>query len=58
MSYRKYFEYEQCPVCGDDLVVTTDKNEYEFYDGDHVECVACDFKSVLSVDDEGGIWVQ
>lgn len=53
----KYFEYEQCPRCGDDLEVFNAEPEGIVYDGDEIRCVECDFRSGVSVDDEE-IWVQ
>lgn len=58
MKKWKYYPYESCPECGDDLEAHTD-NKFlgEFYDGDVIKCVACEFKSVVSVAD-GECWVQ
>lgn len=55
----KYFEFEQCPKCGNDVEVLTDAPLGCVQDGDKVRCVdaECGFKSCTSVDDEE-IWIQ
>lgn len=55
----KYFEFEQCPKCGNDVEVLTDAPLGYVQDGDKVRCVdaECGFKSCTSVDDEE-IWIQ
>lgn len=53
----KYFEFEQCPQCGDDLEVRNGTPEGIVTDGDEIRCVECSFKSGVSVDDEE-VWVQ
>ena len=55
----KYFEFEQCPSCGNDVEVLTDTPEGYVQDGNEVRCVDanCGFKSCVSVDDEE-IWIQ
>jgi len=57
--YEKIFIAENCPNCGDALIVTTDcaeadDNDFEqfFRDGDDVKCAAdCGFISCVSVDE-------
>lgn len=55
----KYFEFEQCPWCGNDIDVLTDAPVGYVQDGDAVRCVDanCGFRSSVSVDDEE-IWIQ
>jgi len=53
----KYFEYEQCPECGNDLEVFNNTPDGWITDGDEIRCVECDFKSGVSVD-EDEIWVH
>jgi hypothetical protein len=55
----KYFEFEQCPSCGNDVEVLTDAPAGYVQDGDAVRCVDanCGFRSSVSVDDEE-IWIQ
>ena len=36
MKTWKYFEYDQCPVCGNDVEVFTDNPEGLVTDGDEV----------------------
>ena len=59
MKEWKYFEFEQCPACGNDVEVLTSAPVGYVQDGDAVRCVdtKCGFKSCLSVDDEE-IWIQ
>jgi hypothetical protein len=53
----KYFEFEQCPCCGNDLYVFNNLPYGYVNDGDAVRCYQCKFKSGISVDDEE-VWVQ
>lgn len=36
-------DFDECPICGGDLSALTDEKleEYNFYDGDEVHCLAC-----------------
>jgi hypothetical protein len=62
---EKIFQGDNCPMCGDDLIVNTecleeDDSDFEqwYYDGDEVRCAAnCGFKSFVSCD-ENGAWIQ
>lgn len=64
--FEKSFINESCPDCGGNLIVKTDcdpskDDDFEiwFTDGDEVFCDECEFKSVISVDEESGeAWVQ
>lgn len=66
--FSKYFPFEDCPECGDALIVKTNCDPADdtddgmfFSDGDEVFCddPNCNFKSALSVDEESGeMWVQ
>ena len=54
-----YYLGIECPNCGDDLLVLTDKQEihngenpYVGY-SDEVKCMDCDFKSHVIADDNG-----
>jgi hypothetical protein len=55
----RYFEFEQCPWCGNDVEVLTDAPAGYVQDGDAVRCVDanCGFRSCVSVDDDE-IWIQ
>lgn len=60
---EKIFIGDNCPNCGDNLIVITacrEENDTEFeqwfYDGDDVRCIAdCGFISSVSVDEDSGI---
>lgn len=63
--FEKDFPNESCPECGGNLTVKTkcdpskdDDFEIWFTDGDEVTCDDCDFKSCISVSDDGEAWVQ
>ncbi len=64
-KYEKIFIADNCPNCGDALIVSTDcaeENDTEFeqwfYDGEYVKCAAdCGFISCVSAD-ENGAWIQ
>jgi hypothetical protein len=67
-KFEKYFDWEDCPLCGSNLIVKTDcdpdndTEEHSWYqDGDFVMCEndSCLFESELSVDEENGdAWVK
>lgn len=54
-----YYLGIECPNCGDDLLVLTDKQEVHngenpyVGDSDEVKCCECDFKSNVIADDNG-----
>ena len=55
----KDIDWDDCPRCGDSVQVLTTADEGYCYDGDHVRCMGCGFRSGMSVDVEGGsAWVQ
>ena len=62
---KKIFMSDDCPNCGNALIVRTDcreENDTEskqwFCDGDEVRCAAnCGFISAVSAD-ENGVWIQ
>ena len=63
--FEKAFPNESCPECGGNLTVKTncdpskdDDFEIWFTDGDEVNCDDCDFKSCISVSEDGEAWVQ
>ena len=59
MKEWKLINFDECRECGDSLEGFTDNDkEGWFYDGDDVRCVECDFKSCISVDEEGYAYVQ
>ena len=49
---------ESCPTCGDSIEVNTALATGGFFDGDACRCMSCDFKSVMSVDEDGSSWIQ
>ena len=50
---------DDCPECGDALEIETDAlEEGECYDGDAVKCIACGFKSGMSVYEDGTCAIQ
>lgn len=62
---EKYFPFEDCPECGGTLTAKTKcdtskdtDSELWFTDGDDVFCDYCDFKSTVTVSEDGEIWVQ
>ena len=63
--FEKDFPNESCPICGGNLTVKTkcdpsndDDFEVWFTDGDEVCCDECDFKSCISVSEDGEAGVQ
>lgn len=58
MKKWKHLEFECCPECGSDLEVLSSDPDDTFYDGDEVRCNECDFRSAVSVDEDGTFWVQ
>lgn len=52
MSEWKFYEFEQCPICGNDIEVFTNQPNGYVVDGDQVRCVQCNFESSVSIDDE------
>lgn len=54
MEWR-YLDEESCPRCGDDILCQTPKHyaDGEFMDGSKVKCVDCNYKSAVTVDEDG-----
>jgi hypothetical protein len=66
-KFQKYFDWEECPLCGHSLVITTDcdpandtEQDVAYQDGDLVNCEnqSCTFESELSVDEFGHPWLK
>lgn len=57
MKQWKYFGFEQCPYCGNDLEVLNAELEGIVCDGDEIRCVECDFHSGVSAEGDA-IWLQ
>jgi len=59
-----YCDFDDCPNCGDELMVLIDPNDLQdgeqlYEDGADVKCYSCKFKSALTVDAEANeIYVQ
>jgi C4-type Zn-finger protein len=52
-------DIETCPVCNGDLEIYTAAQFGDWcLDGDAVRCTECNFKSSVSVDEDGEAWVQ
>lgn len=58
MKAWRHTDIEQCPWCGNDLMICTDAPVDEAFDGDDVRCVECSFESGMTVDEDGSAWVQ
>jgi hypothetical protein len=58
MEKWQIIDFESCPECGSDIEVMTIADEGFCYDGDSCRCVECDFKSGMSVDEDGSAWIQ
>lgn len=50
--------WDDCPECGGSIQVFTNAEAGHCYDGDPARCMDCDFRSCMSVDEDGTTWLQ